>query len=89
MVFLADKKKGLPYIGIGTVVTRTWVNGMEKRIELQNVLHAPDIGSRFILIFKLGEKGISVTFEGSKLVLSRDGYNTQKVSLPGGITDSH
>jgi hypothetical protein len=64
-------------------VTKTWVNGSEKKIELQNVLHSPDIGGRFLSILRIGEKGISVTFEGPKVIFSRDRVTYAEGQLNG------
>jgi hypothetical protein len=72
-VFLADKKKAVPYISIGMVVTWTWVSGTEKNIVLQNMPYFLEIRGWFISILKMGEKDISITFEDSKVTLGKDG----------------
>jgi Pol polyprotein, beta-barrel domain len=82
-VFLPEKKKVVSYIGSGTIVTKTWVNGSEKKIELQNVLHSLDIGGRFLSILRIGEKGISVTFEPSKVIFSKDRVQYTEGQLTG------
>jgi Pol polyprotein, beta-barrel domain len=85
-VFLADKKKVVSDIGSGAIVMKTWVNGREKKIELQNVLHSPDIRAHFLSILRIGDKGISVTFDGSKVIFSKDRVQYAEGQLPGGTT---
>lgn len=82
-VFLADEKKAVSYISIGTVMMKTWVNGREKSIELQNILHSPDIRGCFILVLRIGEKGISITFEGSKVNFDKNGVQYAEGQLTG------
>ena len=59
------------------------VNGEEKKITLNDVLHAPEIRGRFFLILKINKKGYSTTFLSSQATITKDGIVFAKGQLNG------
>ena len=82
-VQLADGTTCISYIGTGTVMTMTHINGMDKTISLCNVIHCPEIGSHFLSIRKLGDRGIDTVFAGGKATLSCKGEKCTEGLLQG------
>ena len=59
---LAKKKIRCQVLGQGTVNSTTLVDGKLVQIRLENVLHVPEIGARFISTRKLDQKGYEVIY---------------------------
>ena len=74
-VRLADGSMRVAFIGVGMVSATTQIQGVTKYITLENVIHSPDLGGRFISIRKVGEKGISTTFLGNTATLHKEGID--------------
>ena len=81
--YFADKTKYVSYIGIGTVTGITWVNGEEKTIILNDVLHSPEITGRFFLILKIDKKGFTTSFSGLHAMISKDGHTYAEGQVQG------
>ena len=73
----------ISYIGIGTVMATTCVNGVQKWITLSNVIHALNIGCHFISICKIGKRGNSTTFTNNTVTLSSNGIDYAEGHLLG------
>ena len=61
-ILLGDFNQSINYIGVGTVIGLTKVNGKEQKIELKNVLHAPDLPCRYFSVTTVLSKGFHVNF---------------------------
>jgi len=61
-IFLGDFNQTISYIGIGTIIGQTIVNGKPQKIELKNVLHAPDLPCRYFSVTTVLNKGFNVIF---------------------------
>ena len=82
-VRLADRNTRVAFVGVGTVSAMTQIQGVMKYITLENVIHSPDLGGRFISIRKVGEKGISTTFLGNTATLHKEGIDYAEGHLLG------
>ena len=81
--YFANKVAHVSYIGNGTISGKTWVNGQEKTIILQDILHSPEIGGQFFLILKIDRKGFVTTFLGSCATISWNGMPYAKGHVRG------
>ena len=61
-IFLGDFSQTINYIGVGSVIGHTIVNGKPQKIELKNVLHAPDLPCRYFSVTTVLNKGFHVDF---------------------------
>jgi len=61
-IFLGDFNQTISYIGVGSVIGSTIVNGRPQKIELKNVLHAPDLPCRYFSVTTVLNKGFNVNF---------------------------
>jgi len=61
-------------LGKGTIKLRTYVNGEQKTITLDNVIYAPELKSNLISVSKLGSRGASIIFDKTRAsIRSADG----------------
>ncbi|KAH9781528.1 hypothetical protein KPL71_008509 [Citrus sinensis] len=68
-IFLGDSRS-TPVLGKGKVLLKL-TSG--KTLSLSNVLHVPEIRYNLISIFVLGKAGVKVSFEGDKIVMTKNG----------------
>ena len=61
-IFLGDFNQTISYISVGSVIGSTIVNGRPQKIELKNVLHAPDLPCQYFSITTVLNKGFNVNF---------------------------
>jgi len=61
-ILLGDFNQSINYVGVGTVIGLTTVNGKAQKIELKNVLHAPDLPCRYFSVTTVLSKGFHVIF---------------------------
>jgi hypothetical protein len=68
-VKLVNQTTTLPILGRGEIRGHTTVDGRQVETILQNVLHVPGIGKRFISTRHLDQRGFSVAHSNSKAVI--------------------
>ena len=68
-VYLGDSHS-IPVMGKGKILLKL-TSG--KIFSLNNVLHVPNIRYNLIFIFVLGKAGVKVSFEGDKIVMTKNG----------------
>ena len=89
-ILLDDFNQTINYVGVGTVIGLTTVNGKAQKIELKNVLHAPDLPCRYFSVTTVLSKGFHVNFAVTTLSsvthLRREAGTTQPSQRVSGLT---
>ena len=73
-IFLGDSRSML-VLGKGKVLLKLT---FRKTLSLSNVLHVPEIRYNLIYVFVLGKARVKVSFEGEKIVITKNGVFDRK-----------